>query len=78
MTDRILAPNRELRSLNAEEVESTLAEWGYKSYRVTQLLGWLYKKRASSIDEMSDLPQELREQLAGSFLLKPLELARFL
>ena len=46
MTDRIQAPNRELRSLNAEEVESTLAEWGHKSYRVTQLLGWLYKKRA--------------------------------
>ena len=59
MTDRNQAPNRELRSLNAEEVESTLAEWGHKSYRVTQILGWLYKKRACSIDEMSDLPQEL-------------------
>ena len=76
MTDRNQAPNRELRSLNAEEVESTLAEWGHKSYRVTQILGWLYKKRACSIDEMSDLPQELRDQLAGSFLLKPLELAK--
>ena len=67
---------RELRSLNAEEVESALAGWGQKRYRTAQLLGWLYKKRASSIDEMSDLPQELREQLAGAFFLKPLELAK--
>ena len=67
---------RELRSLNADEVGRVLAEWGHKSYRVTQLLGWLYKKRVCSIDEMSDLPQELRDQLAGAFLLKPLELAK--
>ncbi|RTZ67061.1 MAG: 23S rRNA (adenine(2503)-C(2))-methyltransferase RlmN, partial [Verrucomicrobia bacterium] len=67
---------RDLRSLNAEEVESILAEWGHKSYRVTQFLGWLYKKRACSIDEMSDLPQELRDQMSKSFFLKPLELAK--
>ncbi len=67
---------RELRSLNADEAGRILLEWGHKSYRVTQLLGWLYKKRASSIDEMSDLPKGLRDQLAGAFLLKPLELAK--
>ena len=67
---------RELRSLNADEAGRILVEWGHKSYRVTQLLGWLYKKRASSIEEMTDLPQGLRDQLAGSFFLKPLELAK--
>ena len=44
---------RELRSLNADEAGRILVEWGHKSYRVTQLLGWLYKKRAGSIDEMT-------------------------
>ncbi len=68
--------SRELRSLNADEAERVLTEWGHKSYRATQLLGWLYKKRASSIDEMSDLPLELRDQLSEAFLLQPLELTR--
>ena len=66
----------ELRSLNADEAERVLTEWGHKSYRATQLLGWLYKKRASSIDEMSDLPLELRDQLSEAFSLQPLELTR--
>ncbi len=35
--------SRELRSLNADEAERVLTEWGHKSYRATQLLGWLYK-----------------------------------
>ncbi|MBS33775.1 MAG: 23S rRNA (adenine(2503)-C(2))-methyltransferase RlmN [Verrucomicrobiales bacterium] len=67
---------RDPRSLNADEAERLLTGWGHKSYRVTQLLGWLYKKRADSIDAMSDLPQVLREQLADVFSLRPLELAR--
>ncbi len=68
--------SRELRSVNADEAERVLTEWGHKSYRATQLLGWLYKKRASSIDEMSDLPLELRDQLSEAFSLQPLELTR--
>ncbi|MAE31356.1 MAG: 23S rRNA (adenine(2503)-C(2))-methyltransferase RlmN [Verrucomicrobiales bacterium] len=67
---------RDPRSLNADEAERLLTGWGHKSYRVTQLLGWLYKKRADSIDAMSDLPQGLRDQLADEFSLRPLELAR--
>ena len=67
---------RDPRSLNADEAERLLTGWGHKSYRVTQLLGWLYKKRADSIDAMSDLPHVLREQLADVFSLRPLELAR--
>ena len=74
-SDRAGKP-RELRSINADEAERFLTEWGHKSYRTTQLLGWLYKKRAGSIDEMSDLPLELRDQLSGAFSLLPLELAR--
>ena len=67
---------RDLRSLNAEEAEDLLSGWGHKSYRAKQLLGWLYKKSVGSIDEMTDLPQGLREQLAASFALQPLKLAR--
>ena len=59
-TGALSGERRELRSLNADEAGRILVEWGHKSYRVTQLLGWLYKKRAGSIDEMTDLPKALR------------------
>ncbi len=75
MSDGTVA-SRELRSLNADEAERLLTGWGHKSYRTMQLLGWLYKKCAVSVDEMSDLPLELRDQLSGSFSIKPLELTR--
>ena len=75
-TEALSGEPRELRSLNADEAGRILVEWGHKSYRVTQLLGWLYKKRAGSIDEMTDLPKGLRDQLAGAFFLKPLELEK--
>jgi len=53
MTDRTQAPNRELRSLNAEEVESTLAEWGHKSYRVTQILPQPYCRSTEGLSIFS-------------------------
>ena len=67
---------RDLRSLNAEEAEDLLSGWGYKPYRAKQLLGWLYKQSVGSIEEMTDLPQGLRQQLATAFSFQPLELAR--
>lgn len=46
---------------------------GEPAYRVDQVLGWLYDRRARSFDEMSNLPLGLRDELAGEFTLAPLE-----
>lgn len=46
---------------------------GEPAYRVDQVLGWLYERRARSFDEMTNLPLGLRDELAGEFTLAPLE-----
>ena len=49
---------------------------GEPSYRGTQILEWLWQKRSTSIDEMSNLPTRLRDHLKESFTLRPLTPAR--
>ena len=52
------------------------SEWGQPTYRLDQLLNWLYSQRATSWDQMTNLPKGLREQLASEFRLDSPELTR--
>ncbi len=66
----------DIRSLLREDLETRFKEWGVPAYRVTQLLEWLYGRRAASWDEMSNLPKALRERLSAGFAMINLELVR--
>lgn len=44
---------------------------GEPAFRATQILDWLYKKRARSWDAMTNLPKPLRAWLADTFTLLP-------
>lgn len=46
---------------------------GHKRYRATQLMEWIWKRRAARFDAMHTLPADLRAALAARFLLRPLE-----
>ncbi|MBM82867.1 MAG: 23S rRNA (adenine(2503)-C(2))-methyltransferase RlmN [Planctomycetaceae bacterium] len=50
-----------------------LVQWceahGQKRFRAKQIWHWLYHKRATSIDEMIDLPSRFRETVASEFQL---------
>ena len=59
--------------LDYRQMEQMLAEHGQKSYRTKQLFTWLYRKRAQSFQEMSDLPKSLTEQLSAEFSMEPLK-----
>ncbi|MEY2529770.1 MAG: rRNA (adenine2503-C2)-methyltransferase [Verrucomicrobiota bacterium] len=65
-------------SLLLDEIESFLASISEKPYRAKQIVDWLYEKRVNSFDEMSDLPQALRDRLAGEFAFGNLETVRVL
>jgi 23S rRNA (adenine2503-C2)-methyltransferase len=52
------------------------AERGVPKFRITQIRNWLFKRRAVSWDEMSDLPKSLREQLSAEWRLWTSEIAR--
>lgn len=43
------------------------------AFRVTQILDWVWKKRVTDFEQMSNLPPALRDELAGNFCLRPLE-----
>lgn len=46
---------------------------GEKRYRAIQLFRWIHQKGARQFDEMSDLAKSLREKLATSAVVTPLE-----
>jgi 23S rRNA (adenine2503-C2)-methyltransferase len=58
-----------LLDLNYEEVKTLLGRLGHKPYRADQLLNWVYTRLAGSFEEMSDLPQGLRQQLGEALHL---------
>lgn len=60
--------------LTLQQMEEMLAEYGQKKYRAKQVYAWLYRKRVSSFDEMTDLPASLIEQLKERFVINPLKL----
>jgi len=66
----------DIKSLTREELESQFKHWNQPAFRVTQLLDWLYARRATSWETMSNLPKSLREKLRENFSLQTLELAR--
>jgi 23S rRNA (adenine2503-C2)-methyltransferase len=54
-------------SLQLQELKDWLKENGEKPFRAEQIFDWLYKKRISSFDEMSNLSKGLRDKLVDSF-----------
>jgi len=61
-------------SLHGETLDSLgtrLAEAGEPAYRARQILDWLYKKRATRWDQMTNLSRPLRAWLADAFELEP-------
>ena len=61
-----------LTGLSHEELSSWLKEQGEPAFRANQILDWMWKKKADSIDAMSNLPATLRVKLASSFRLASL------
>ena len=66
----------DIKSQSREEIQARFQSWEQPVYRVTQLLEWLYVRRATSWDAMTNLPKTLRAQLAEAFSLQSLELVR--
>jgi len=68
----------DIKSLRLEELQEKLHELGEPKYRAGQIADWLYKKRVISFDEMTDLPQSLRAELAQQFSFDKIDIVRVL
>ena len=70
MEQQIRVYNRNMRPIldqTDEQLRTWLLEHGQRPYRAAQIRKWLFEKRADSWEQMTDLPRELREQLASEF-----------
>jgi len=53
-----------------QDLAKEMVELGQKSFRATQLYGWLYQKRVKEIDLMSDISLSFREVLKEKYNMK--------
>jgi 23S rRNA (adenine2503-C2)-methyltransferase len=67
--DNATQPVRHLLDLTLDDLKAWLKEAGLPTYRAAQIRKWIFEKRAGSFDEMTDLPRDLRERLAGEFAI---------
>jgi 23S rRNA (adenine2503-C2)-methyltransferase len=59
-------PTLALLGMDREEVTALVTEAGEPAYRAKQIMDGLYRQRVETLEEISTLPQEFRERLAGS------------
>ena len=62
------------KEFTEKELAVFIARLGKKPYRAGQIINWIYKKLASSFDEMTDLPLEFREELDKTAFISNLKL----
>lgn len=65
---------KSLYDFNYEQMSEMALEHGWKKFRGHQIFQWLYRKRVTSIDEMSDLSKDTREVLKEHYEITTLEL----
>ena len=53
----------DLRDVALQEMTTMLAKAGEPAFRATQLCHWVYKRQAISLEQMTDLPEALRQRL---------------
>ncbi|MBT2637186.1 MULTISPECIES: 23S rRNA (adenine(2503)-C(2))-methyltransferase RlmN [unclassified Bacillus (in: firmicutes)] len=63
---------KSIYSLQLDELKDWLKEQGEKPFRAEQIFDWLYKKRATSFEDMSNLAKPLRDKLDEHFVLTTL------
>ena len=59
-----------LYGLEMEKLKKLMVEKGQKPFRAVQLYTWIYEKKATSFDEMSDISLKFREVLREKYCLE--------
>ena len=62
-----------LTGFSKEQLSQLMGEFAEPDFRASQILDWIWKKKAASVEEMSNLPASLREKLSSNFRLHALE-----
>lgn len=65
-----------LKALSAKEISEFVTELGQSPYKARQIISWIYKKRAISFEEMTDLSKSFRKQLKKTTFISNLKLLK--
>ncbi|MBI4848787.1 MAG: 23S rRNA (adenine(2503)-C(2))-methyltransferase RlmN [Nitrospirae bacterium] len=65
---------KNFKQLSQKEIALFIHQLRQKPFRVKQIIHWIYGKLASSFNEMTDLPKELREELNKTAFISNLHL----
>jgi 23S rRNA (adenine2503-C2)-methyltransferase len=65
-----------LLDLTPDQLKRWLEEHDQKPFRADQIIHWVFQRRVTDFDQMSDLPKSLRSELAASFRLRVTEVAK--
>ncbi len=60
---------KNLRHVEAPELEAQLKAWGEPKFRAAQISEWLWKRHAGSVAEMTNLSKGLREKLSAEYFI---------
>lgn len=66
----------DLRDLQLAELTDLLAEEGEARFRAAQICQWVYKRQATSLHQMTDVPERLRQRLDSRCRISQLDLLR--
>jgi 23S rRNA (adenine2503-C2)-methyltransferase len=66
----------DLRDLRRDEIAAFLAAQGESDFRARQVCQWVYKRQATSVQQMTDLPEALRQRLQKQMYVSTLSLLR--
>ncbi|MEC4675616.1 MAG: 23S rRNA (adenine(2503)-C(2))-methyltransferase RlmN [Nitrospirota bacterium] len=66
----------DLKSLSKGEIFDFAGSHGLPRYRAAQIIHWIYKKHASSIDEITEFSKELRKALEELAFISCIKLAK--
>ena len=69
-------PGTDLRDLQLQDMATLLAAEGEPAFRATQLCQWVYKHQATSLQQMTDVPEALRRRLQERLYISTLTLVR--
>ncbi len=67
----------DIKNFDFKELENWVKGQGWQKFRAKQIAKWIYNKKVSSFDEMTDLSKEIRNQLKEKANLNVLELVTF-
>ena len=66
---------KDIRQLSLDQLTNELVSIGEKPFRAKQIYEWLWKKRAVSFDQMTNISEQLRKQLDDIYAIYAIKLS---